>query len=319
MVANSYHRPVLLEESLAQLALCSGARVVDATVGGGGHAAAMLQQIGPDGELIGFDVDEEAIACAGRRLADCGGRARLVRRSFRELEAVVVALGAAPVHAVLFDLGVSSRQFDEPRRGFRFASESARHTPLDMRMDQRLRTGAAELLARASAAQLELLFRNYGELPGAKRLARTIVEQRTRRPLRTAADLLDVVAIARVGHGRRHNPATLVFQALRMAVNDELGALAEGLAGAIAITAPGGRIAVIAYHSLEDRAVKHTFRTEVRGCVCPPALPVCRCGRPPRLELLTRRPLRPSVEEIRDNPRSRSARLRAAARLVVAS
>jgi 16S rRNA (cytosine1402-N4)-methyltransferase len=188
-------------------------------------------------------------------------------------------------------------------------------TPLDMRMDRRSDTTAEALLHAATAEELERWLREYGELPGARRLARHVVETRRRAPLRTVADLLRAVREAHVGGGRRHHPATLVFQALRMAVNDELGALDAGLEAAIAHLRPGGRLAVIAYHSLEDRLVKTRLREAERGCVCPPRVPVCRCGRAPRVRLLTKRPLRPSEAEIRDNPRARSARLRGAERL----
>src|SRR5690606_34478578 len=173
----------------------------------------------------------------------------------------------------------------------------------------------ARLLNEATPAQLEHWFRSYGELPGAHRLAAAIDEARRRAPLRTVRDLLDVIERARVGGGRRHHPATLVFQALRIAVNDELAALDEGLAAAIERLAPGGRLVVIAYHSLEDRRVKERLRAEARGCVCPPRQPVCTCGRRPRLRVLTGRPVRPSADEVRANPRARSARLRAAERL----
>jgi 16S rRNA (cytosine1402-N4)-methyltransferase len=183
-----------------------------------------------------------------------------------------------------------------------------------MRLDPTAGPSAAELLARASERELEGWLREYGELPGARRLARALVERRRRQPLRTSADLLAAIAQARVGGGRRHHPATLVFQALRIAVNDELGALAEGLEAAIAALVPGGRLCVIAYHSLEDRLVKRTFEREQRGCVCPPESPVCRCGRRPRLERLTRRAIRPGDAEVAQNPRARSARLRAARR-----
>lgn len=315
MAGSDYHRPVLLDESLAALALRPGCLVVDGTVGGGGHAEAMLRAIAPSGRLIGLDVDEEALAACAVRLAPFGDRVHLERASFRQLGRVLEELGIARIDAVLLDLGVSSRQLDAPDRGFRFAEESADVTALDMRMDSRSPHTAARLLAEASPAQLERWFREYGELPGAHRLAAAIVEARAAAPLRTVRDLLVVVARARVGGGRRHHPATLVFQALRLAVNDELAALEEGLDAALAALAPGGRLVVIAYHSLEDRIVKERFRAEARGCVCPPRQPVCTCGRTPRLRLLSRRALQPSEDEVRDNPRARSARLRAAERL----
>lgn len=315
MAGSDYHRPVLLDESLASLALRPGSRVVDGTIGGGGHAEAILQAIAPSGTLIGLDVDEEALAAGAARLARFGDRVHLERASFRELGRVLEARGVARVDAVLLDLGVSSRQLDAPQRGFRFAEESADVTPLDMRMDARGPDTAARLLAEAPPAELERWFREYGELPGARRLAKAIVEARRAAPLRTVRDLLAVVARARVGGSRRHHPATLVFQALRIAVNDELAALQEGLTAAIEALAPRGRLVVIAYHSLEDRIVKERLRAEVRGCLCPPRQPVCTCGRHPRVRLLTRRAVRPSESELRSNPRARSARLRAAERL----
>jgi 16S rRNA (cytosine1402-N4)-methyltransferase len=265
--------------------------------------------------LIGLDVDEEALAASAARLARFGDRVRLERASFRDLGRVLEAGGIARVDAVLLDLGVSSRQLDAPDRGFRFAEESADVTALDMRMDARSPRTAARLLAEAPPADLERWLREYGELPGARRLAEAIVEARRSAPLRTVRDLLRVVERARVGGGRRHHPATLVFQALRIAVNDELAALDEGLAAAIEALAPGGRLAVIAYHSLEDRRVKQRLRAEARGCVCPPRQPVCTCGRTPRLRLVTRRAVRPGEGELRANPRARSARLRAAERV----
>lgn len=315
MAGSEYHRPVLLEESLAWLSLRSGSRVVDGTVGGGGHAEAILRATGPNGRLIGFDVDQDALAVAADRLAPFGDRVHLERASFRELGRVLAELDCARVDGVLLDLGVSSRQLDAPERGFRFAEGSADVTALDMRMDARSERTAARLLMEAAPDELERWFREYGELPGAHRLARTIVETRRTAPLCTVRDLLHAVERARVGGGRKHHPATLVFQALRIAVNDELEALEEGLEAAIDALAPGGRLVVIAYHSLEDRIVKQRLRSEARGCVCPPRQPVCTCGRTPRLRLLARRAVRPRDEETRDNPRARSARLRAAERL----
>jgi 16S rRNA (cytosine1402-N4)-methyltransferase len=232
---------------------------------------------------------------------------------------VLARLAVRSVDAVLFDLGVSSRQLDTPARGFRFAEATAAATPLDMRMDTGHGPTAADLLARASEAELELWLREYGELPGARRLARSLVEWRRSQPIRTTADLLAVIAAARVGGGRRHHPATLVFQALRIAVNEELAALAEGLEAAIAALAPGGRLCVIAYHSLEDRLVKRLFAQEQRGCVCPPKSPVCSCGRRPRLARITRRAVQADASELAQNPRARSARLRAARRLAEAA
>jgi 16S rRNA (cytosine1402-N4)-methyltransferase len=294
------HRPVLLEESLSLLELRPDALVVDGTVGGGGHAAAILERTAPDGRLIALDMDESALEAAGRHLQPFGDRVRLVHASFRRLSQILADLGVARVDGVLLDLGVSSPQLDEPARGFRFSGEAAERTPLDMRMDATSRTTAADLLAAASVDDLAHIFRVYGDLPGARRLARAIVAARSRAPLRTARDLLDVIASVRVGGGRRHHPATRVFQALRI-----LGA--------------GGRVVVLAYHSAEDRIVKNRFRDAARSCTCPPEIPVCVCGGVVRLRVVTRRPVRPTSAEVRANPRARSARLRAAERVAEAA
>jgi 16S rRNA (cytosine1402-N4)-methyltransferase len=292
--------------------------VVDGTLGGGGHAAAILERIEPDGVLIGLDLDTEALAAAHERLRPYGERARLVHASFRHLDDVARSLGMSSVDAVLLDLGVSSHQLDVAGRGFRFAEATRNDTALDMRMDTSGGRTAAELLRYASQEELQGFFQRYGELPGSRRLARAITDARRHEPLRTTADLLRVIDAAGIGRGRRHNPATLVFQALRIAVNDELGALEDGLSAAFEVLRPGGRLVVIAYHSLEDRIVKHRFRAEATGCICPPSQPVCTCGRRPRLRVITRRPVRPGDDEVAANPRSRSAMLRAAERIAEA-
>ena len=306
------HEPVLLRECLEWLAVRPGATVVDGTVGGGGHAEAILEASAPDGRLLGLDVDDEALAHARERLRRFGERVILLRASFRELDRLRSSAGLERVDGVLLDLGLSSHELDSRERGFAFADPDA---PLDMRMDRRASVTAAELLARASERELAQWLREYGELPGAARLARAIVRARQRAPLRTAGDLVRVVRESGAGRGRRHHPATLVFQALRLVVNDELGALDEGLGQALDATRPGARIVVLSYHSLEDRRVKQRFRAEERGCTCPPRVPVCVCGRRPRLRVLTRKPVRPSESEVGANPRARSARLRAAERV----
>ena len=312
------HRSVLLEKSLSLLELQSNSVVVDGTVGGGGHAAAILERTAPHGRLIGLDRDPRALDAARSRLAAYGERARLFHASFRELRRVLDEAGEALVDGVLLDLGVSSPQIDDPERGFRFSADTADATPLDMRMDPDAAVTAAALLRTASPEQLAGWFREYGDLRGARRLAREIVSARRTAPLRTAGDLRRVIAAAGVGGGRKHDPATLIFQALRIAVNDEIGALADGLEAAIDALRPGGRIVVIAYHSIEDRRVKNCFRDAMRGCTCPPRTPVCVCGNCVRLKILTKRPLGAEDDEIRDNPRARSARLRAAERVAEA-
>ncbi|MEN8181141.1 MAG: 16S rRNA (cytosine(1402)-N(4))-methyltransferase RsmH [Myxococcota bacterium] len=312
------HDSVLVRESVEWLGVRPGVRMVDATVGGGGHAEAILEASAPDGRLLGMDLDEEALAHAKSRLHRFGDRVTLLRGSFRELEASLSATGFGPVDGVLFDFGVSSHQLGAPERGFGF-STAPQETPLDMRMDPEGGATAADLLARASEAELVEWLRSYGELPGATRLARAIVRERRRTPLENVGDLLRIVRESGIGRGRRHHPATLVFQALRIAVNDELAALEEGLLASIGALQAGGRLVTLAYHSLEDRRVKQRLRAEARGCVCPPELPECRCGRLPRLRILTPKVVRPTVEEVRRNPRARSARLRAAERLTDAA
>jgi 16S rRNA (cytosine1402-N4)-methyltransferase len=319
VVTQFAHRPVLLEKSLSLLELRSNSLIVDATIGGGGHSAAILERTAPDGRLIGLDRDPQALEAAERRLAVYGDRVRLVRASFRHLREVLANAGVPLVDGVLLDLGVSSPQLDDPRRGFRFAADTADDTALDMRMDPDAPTTAAELLSSASDEELATWFREYADLPGARRLARAIVATRERAPLRTTRDLLDVIEGARIGRGRRHHPATLVFQALRIAVNDEIRSLEEGLEAAIDSLCPGGRIAVIAYHSVEDRVVKNCFRDAQRGCTCPPHTPVCVCGGRSRLRIVTKRPISPDEDELRENPRARSARLRAAERVAEAA
>lgn len=310
-----HHQPVLLQETLHWLGVKPGGLVVDGTLGDGGHAEAILEQSAPDGRLLGFDRDPDALRIAGERLARFGARVSLAHGSFRDLTVLLARAGAPRVDGVLLDLGVSSRQLDQPERGFRFGVDSARTTQLDMRMDMAQGESAADLLARASESELADCFRNYGELPGAGRLARAIVLRREAQPLRSVADLLETIQGARIGGGRKHNPATLVFQALRIAVNDELGALDAGLDAAIDALAGGGRLCVIAYHSLEDRLAKQRIAREERPCVCAPAAPVCVCGRKPRLSRQTRKAVRPSEAEISNNPRARSAKLRAAEKL----
>jgi len=313
------HRSVLLEKSLSLLELRSNSLIVDGTIGGGGHAAAILERTAPDGRVIGLDRDPQALEAAERRLTVYGARIRLVRASFRHLREVLAEAGVSRVDGVLLDLGVSSPQLDDPQRGFRFAADTADDTALDMRMDPDAEITAAELLLSASAEELATWFREYGDLPGARRLARAIVAARERAPLHTTRDLLDVIEAARVGRGRRHHPATLAFQALRIAVNDEIRSLEEGLDAAIEALRPGGRLAVIAYHSVEDRVVKNRFRDAQRGCTCPPRMPVCICGGRVRLRIVTKRPISPDEDELRENPRARSARLRAAERTAEAA
>jgi 16S rRNA (cytosine1402-N4)-methyltransferase len=308
------HLPVLAEEVVEMLAPAPGSLQIDATVGGGGHTERILEATDPDGRLLGLDADGAAIARVDRRLRQrFGDRLVLRQANFRELADVAPAAGFSTVDGLLFDLGLSSQQLADRTRGFGFRTGG----PLDMRFDASRGTPAAELLATLDAGELAALFRRYGEEPQAGRIARAIVTARRTAPIETAeqlAALVERVVPVNPRIRRRTHPATRVFQALRIAVNAELDALQAGLAAAMDLLRPGGRLVVLSYHSLEDRIVKRFIAAERKGCVCPPELPVCVCGRNPRLRPLGK-PRTPSPEEIVANPRSRSARLRAAERI----
>ena len=309
------HTPVMAEEVISMLAPARGSLQIDATLGGGGHTERILEATDPDGRLLGLDADGAAIARVVDRLQPRFGD-RLVTRqaNFRELREIAPAAGFGQVDGALFDLGLSSYQLADTERGFGFRAGG----PLDMRFDTRRGVPAAELIATLDAKELAALFGRYGEEPRAGRIARAIVDARRTAPLRTAeelAALIELVAPPNPRQPRRAHPATRVFQALRIAVNEELEALQEGLTGALELLRPGGRLVVLSYHSLEDRIVKRFIAAERRGCVCPPEVPICVCGRNPRLRMLTRPSITPTADEVEANPRARSARLRAAERL----
>jgi len=309
------HVPVLADEVVAMLAPAAGSRHVDATLGGGGHAQRILEASDPDGRLLGLDADGAAIARVRARLAPrFGSRLQLRQANFRDLGTVAPEEGFAEIDGCLFDLGLSSFQLADAERGFGIRTGG----PLDMRFDTGRGVPAAELLATLDADELTALFRRYGEEPFAGRIARAIVQARRTAPIRTAEELAALVARvapSRARGRRRIHPATRTFQALRIAVNEELDALQAGLAAAVDLLRPGGRLVVLSYHSLEDRIVKRFLQTERRGCTCPPEAPVCVCGRQPRLRLLVPKGLVPTPAEISANPRARSARLRAAERI----
>jgi 16S rRNA (cytosine1402-N4)-methyltransferase len=315
MTEQTTHVPVMPDEVLESMAPRAGSRHIDATLGGGGHTERILSACDPDGRLLGLDADGAAIARVRARLgARFGDRLRLRQANFRELSTVAPEEGFEAVDGCFFDLGLSSFQLADDERGFGFRTGG----PLDMRFDGTRGVPAAELLATLDAAELTALFRQYGEEPFAGRIARAIVADRRTAPIRTAEELAALVARVAPGRApgrRRVHPATRVFQALRIAVNEELDALEAGLAAAVDLLRPGGRLVVLSYHSLEDRIVKRFLQAERRGCICPPEAPVCVCGRKPRLRLLTPKGLVPSAAEIAANPRARSARLRAAERL----
>lgn len=284
--------------------------MVDCTVGLGGHSRLILERIQPGGRLLGIDRDEVALEVARARLSGGGRRLVLRHGDFRDLALMSREAGFDRVDGVLFDLGVSSPQLDDPARGFSFRQDG----PLDMRMDRRSPLTAAHVVNELPARDLAGLIRHLGEERWATRIARFIVD---RRPLRTTRELAAAVeaAIPKAAWPADIHPATRTFQAVRMHVNDELGSLDQGLRGAVEILSPRGRLVVIAFHSLEDAAVKRFLALESRDCICPPQQPVCTCDHSASLRILTRKPVRPSPAEMAANPRSRSARLRAAERV----
>lgn len=307
------HQPVMVKEVVALLGVKPDGVYVDCTVGGGGHAAAILGLLGPQGRLIGLDRDPEALAAARLRLGT-DPRVQLVQADFRKLGVVLAELGVRQVDGILYDLGVSSYQFDNPARGFTYWED----VPLDMRMDPEGPVTAADLVNTLSARELAKIIAEYGEERWASRIADFIVAERQRGPLKTTGQLVEVIKKAVPAGARRTgpHPARRTFQALRIAVNQELEALRASLEQALGLLRPGGRLVVLSYHSLEDRIVKEFIKTAEAGCICPPGAPACVCGKKPVLRRLTRKPRTPTGEELGRNPRSRSARLRAAEKLL---
>ena len=301
------HIPVLYKEVLVGLEPRPGGCYIDATLGAGGHAAGILAASAPDGRLLGLDADPEAVAFAGGQLRHFGERVILQAANFRQIGPVALALGFGQVDGILMDLGISSRQLSSPERGFSFSQDG----PLDMRMDPGQGRSAANLVNHLPQAELADLLWRYGEERNSRRIARAIIASR---PVTTTKQLADLVERT-VGRREKIHPATRTFQALRIAVNDELEALNQALVQARDLLRPQGRLAIIAFHSLEDRLVKRFYQQESRDCLCPPEIPVCVCQHRATLRVLTSKPIRPTVDEIARNPRSRSARLRIAERL----
>ena len=301
------HIPVLYKEVLVGLEPRPGGCYIDATLGAGGHAAGILAASAPDGRLLGLDADPEAVAFAGGQLRHFGERVISQAANFRQIGPVALALGFGQVDGILMDLGISSRQLSSPERGFSFSQDG----PLDMRMDPGQGRSAANLVNHLPQAELADLLWRYGEERNSRRIARAIIASR---PVTTTKQLADLVERT-VGRREKIHPATRTFQALRIAVNDELDALNQALVQARDLLRPQGRLAIIAFHSLEDRLVKRFYQQESRDCLCPPEIPVCVCQHRATLRVLTSKPIRPTVDEIARNPRSRSARLRIAERL----
>jgi len=303
-----HHQPVLYHEIIHALRPHSPGKYIDATVGAGGHAWGILEASAPDGQLLALDRDPQALAIASQRLSVYQRRVTLVHASYTRLREEANRLGWQQVDGILFDLGVSSMQLDQAERGFSFLAEGK----LDMRFDPDQGISAADLINSLSEDELTEILWRYGEERHARRIARAICRSR---PFHTTLQLARLIETVAGGKQQRIHPATRTFQALRIAVNDELNAIERALPAAVEMLASGGRLAVISFHSLEDRIVKQFFRRESRDCICPPDQPVCTCGHRATLREITRKPILPSPQEVESNPRARSAKLRIAEKI----
>ena len=307
-----HHRSVLLDECIEQLAIRPDGIYLDGTLGGAGHSREIAKRL-TTGRLIGVDRDETALAAAGERLAEFGERVTLVHSNFKEIDAILVGLGISGVDGMLFDLGVSSPQLDDAQRGFSYLHDA----PLDMRMDKKDRLTAREVVNEYPQDELRRILYEYGEERYAPSIAAAIVRRREEKPIETTLELVDVIRSAMPAKALREkqHPAKRSFQAIRIAVNGELAAVEEMMARAIDRLNPGGRLCVITFHSLEDRIVKSAIAQAARGCTCPPEFPVCVCGKKPLVKNLTRKPIEAGMQELEENPRARSAKLRVAEKL----
>jgi len=306
---SSSHTPVMLSETIKSLSIQPGGRYIDCTIGGGGHAAAIMEHSAPGGQLLGIDADPEAIKVARMRLKAYGSSVLLVNDNFVNLEAICIKNDYKPVHGVLFDLGLSSLQLESGGRGFSFQYKA----PLDMRFNPDQEVAAADIVNASTEAELAKLIREYGEEGYSHRIARHIVEER---PIKNTLELAKLVERAIGSRRGKIHPATRTFQALRIAVNNELKSLELALKQAVNLLGFEGRLVVISYHSLEDRIVKRFFKQESSDCICPPQVMSCTCHHTARLRLINKKVITPSVEEVKINPRSRSARLRVVERVV---
>jgi len=306
-----YHLPVMLPEVLKVLSPHSGGLYIDGTMGGAGHSRAILESSAPNGRLIALDRDDDAISAGSAILAPFGSRAQVIKANFADMAKAVkeVAQIDEGADGILLDIGVSSFQLDESTRGFSYMQDA----PLDMRMDQNQKLSAYEIINKYSEEKLAEIFYSYGEENWSKRIAKFIVETRKTSPIKTTGELVDTIkkAIPAGAREKDQHPAKRTFQALRIAVNDELGALKKGIDSAFSLLKPGGRLAIITFHSLEDRIVKEEFRLLSTKCICPPHMPICVCKHEAEGKLLSKKPILPQQEEIDINPRARSAKLRA--------
>ncbi len=305
------HLSVLAREVINFLEPKSGKRYLDGTLGGGGHSERILIESSPDGQVLGLDWDDEALAAARDRLSGFGARIVTRRASFAAIAEILAEINWQSIDGAILDLGVSSHHLDTPMRGFSFRVSER----LDMRMDRRQSLDAFEIVNNYPAAELERILKAYGEEPRARRIAVAIVAHRNRRPIESTGELAELIARVKGRSAGERHPATLCFQALRIAVNQELDQLKNFLERGYELFPPGGRLVVISFHSLEDRLVKSTFRKWSRECLCPPRAPVCACGWSRKAKLLTTRPVRASAAECQSNPRARSAMLRAVERV----
>ncbi len=308
-MSHSTHIPVLLKETLDALAAQPGGRYIDCTLGGGGHAAAILDRSSPGGQLLGTDADPEAIEIARARLEAYTGSALLVNENFVNLHAICIKYDFLPVHGILFDLGLSSLQLDSNARGFSFQHDA----PLDMRLSPSQEVTAADIINTSSESELARLIKTYGEEGYSHRIAHYIMKER---PITTTLHLVHTIERAIGGRRGKIHPATKTFQALRIAVNQELEHLQAALRQAINLLGFEGRLVVISYHSLEDRIVKQFMRQESRDCICPPGTPACICGHKASLTLIHKKVITPLSSEVQINPRSHSAKLRVAERII---
>ena len=302
------HKSVLLHETIDYLNIRPDGVYLDGTLGGGGHSSEILKRLGEKGRLIGIDQDRDAIEAATKKLAVFGDRVTIVRENYEHFRSVLDAEGIEKVDGILLDLGVSSYQFDDAARGFSYRENA----PLDMRMDDRTEMTAADIVNHYTESELYRVIRDYGEDPFAKNIAKHIVRAREQEPVVTTDQLVECIkqAIPAKIREKGGHPAKRTFQALRIELNRELQILQDSLSDMVDALAPGGRIAVITFHSLEDRIVKQTFRTAENPCICPPDFPVCVCGRKSRGTVVTKKPVTASEEELQDNPRAHSAKLR---------